>query len=50
MNIRHRYTKQQRQEATDLAATIGVTATSRELGIPKGTVNNWAYRSRLQAE
>ena len=48
MNIRHRYTKQERQEAIELACKIGVTATSRKLGIPMGTVNNWAYRARKQ--
>jgi len=50
MGIRHRYTKEQRQEAIDLAAKIGVTATSRKLKIPMGTVNNWAYRDRKQAK
>jgi len=50
MGIRHRYTREQRREAADLIAKIGVTATSRKLGIPMGTVNNWAYRDRKQAK
>ena len=49
MSIHHSYTKQQRQGATGLAAKIGVTAASRQLGIPKGTVNNWAYQARKKA-
>jgi len=47
---RQKYTPEQRQEAVDLVADIGVTAASNQLGVCKGTVNNWAYLARRQAK
>lgn len=47
---RRKYTTEQRQAAIDLAADIGVTAASKQLGIVRGTVNNWAYLARKQAK
>ncbi|MDF1524235.1 MAG: DDE-type integrase/transposase/recombinase [Trueperaceae bacterium] len=44
-----KYTTEQRQAAIALAADIGVTAAAKQLGIPKGSVNNWAYLARKQA-
>ncbi|MCP4408035.1 MAG: DDE-type integrase/transposase/recombinase [Gammaproteobacteria bacterium] len=44
-----KYSPQQRQQAVDLAMSIGVTATSAKLGIPYGTINNWAFVARKNA-
>ena len=47
---RQRYTASQRQAAVELAQEAGVTAASQQLGIAKGTVNNWAYLARKAAD
>lgn len=43
------YTPEEREKATQMALTEGQSATSRKLGIPKGTLSCWAYKAKQKA-
>ena len=44
------YTPEEREKATQMALKEGPTATSRELGIPSGTLTCWAFKARQRAK
>lgn len=50
MSTPHSYTLQQRIDAIALAADIGVAAAARQIGMPYGTLNNWAYQARKRVK
>lgn len=45
---RRHYTHEQRADALALYATNGPTCVQRELGIPKGTVTQWAKKAGVE--
>jgi transposase-like protein len=44
---RSRYTPEQKQEAIDLATTVGTAEASRRTGINSGTIGSWLTRAGL---
>ncbi len=46
MNAPRKYTAEQKRAAIRLALDIGPTAAGKELGLPRGTVSNWAHKAR----
>ncbi len=40
------YTMEQKRQALALADRVGLTAASRELVMPEGTISHWQYRAR----
>ena len=43
MEKRRKYTQEFKEQAVELAGSIGMEEASVQLGIPKGSINNWRY-------